>query len=75
VYILFFTKDQFGTSLKALPTADDQAFIWNNLEVVGCFYCQRTPVLCQRGTGEKGSPWSGVEESLPLLLTASLMDA
>jgi carbamoyl-phosphate synthase/aspartate carbamoyltransferase len=70
VYVLFFTKDQFRKGVKALPTADDQAFIWNNLDVVDAFTVNAPPFYLSVEQGEKGSPWSGVEESLPLLLTA-----
>ena len=70
VYVLFFTKDQFRTGVKALPTSDDQAFIWNNLDVVDAFTVNAPPFYLSVEQGEKGSPWSGVEESLPLLLTA-----
>jgi len=70
VYVLFFTKDQFRTGVKALPTADDQTFIWNNLDVVDAFTVNGPPFYLSVEQGEKGSPWSGVEESLPLLLTA-----
>jgi carbamoyl-phosphate synthase / aspartate carbamoyltransferase len=72
VYTLFFTKDQFGAGAKVLPTLDDhwQAFIWQNLDVVDAFTVNRIPFNVSLEQGEKGSPWSGVEESLPLLLTA-----
>ena len=70
IYALFFTKDQFGTRVKALPTADDQAFIWKNLDVIDAFTVNGPPFYVSVEQGEKGSPWSGVEESLPLLLTA-----
>ena len=70
VYVLFFTKDQFRPGVKALPTGDDQAFIWKNLDVVDAFAVNGPPFYVSVEQGEKGSPWSGVEESLPLLLTA-----
>lgn len=70
VYTLFFTRDQFRAGVKALPTADDQAFIWQNLEVVDAFTVNGPPFYVSVEQGENGSPWSGVEESLPLLLTA-----
>ena len=70
VYTLFFTRDQFSAGVKALPTADDQAFIWQNLEVIDAFTVNGPPFYVSVELGEKGSPWSGVEESLPLLLTA-----
>ncbi|KAH9974929.1 carbamoyl-phosphate synth [Lactifluus volemus] len=70
VYTLFFTKDQFGPGVKSLPTKNDQAFIWQNLDVVDAFTVNAPPFYAGLEQGEKGSPWSGVEESLPLLLTA-----
>jgi carbamoyl-phosphate synthase/aspartate carbamoyltransferase len=70
VYTLFFARDQFAASVKALPTADDQAFIWQNLDVIDAFTVNGPPFYVSVEQGEKGSPWSGVEESLPLLLTA-----
>ena len=70
IYVLFFTKDQFGTGVKALPSADDQTFIWQNLDVIDAFTVNGPPFYVCVEQGEKGSPWSGVEESLPLLLTA-----
>ncbi|KAH9984927.1 carbamoyl-phosphate synth [Russula vinacea] len=70
IYVLFFSKDQFGSGVKALPTADDQAFIWQNLDVIDAFTVNGPPFYVSVEQGEKGSPWSGVEESLPLLLTA-----
>jgi carbamoyl-phosphate synthase/aspartate carbamoyltransferase len=70
VYTLFFARDQFGASVEALPTADDQAFIWQNLEVIDAFTVNGPPFYVSVEQGEMGSPWSGVEESLPLLLTA-----
>jgi carbamoyl-phosphate synthase/aspartate carbamoyltransferase len=70
VYVLFFTNDQFHAGVTALPTADDQAFIWKNLDIVDAFTVNGPPFYVSIEQGEKGSPWSGVEESLPLLLTA-----
>ncbi|KAI0300690.1 carbamoyl-phosphate synth [Multifurca ochricompacta] len=70
VYTLFFTKDLFGPDVKALPTTEDQAFIWQNLDIVDAFTVNGPPFYVSVEQGEKGSPWSGVEESLPLLLTA-----
>jgi carbamoyl-phosphate synthase/aspartate carbamoyltransferase len=56
--------------VKALPTTNDQAFIWKSLDVVDAFTVDRPPFCVSVEQGEKGSPWSGLEESLPLLLTA-----
>jgi len=70
IYALFFTKDQFGIGVTALPTEYDQAFIWQNMDVIDAFTVNGPPFYVSVEQGEKGSPWSGVEESLPLLLTA-----
>ena len=70
VYTLFFARNQFAAKVKALPTADDQAFIWQNLDVIDAFTVNGPPFYVSVEQGKKGSPWSGVEESLPLLLTA-----
>ncbi|KAI0262027.1 carbamoyl-phosphate synth [Gloeopeniophorella convolvens] len=70
VYSLFFTKEQFGPGVKALPTQDDQAFMWQNLDAIDAFTVNGPPFYISIEQGLKGSPWSGVEESLPLLLTA-----
>ncbi|KAH8985077.1 Aspartate/ornithine carbamoyltransferase, partial [Lactarius akahatsu] len=70
VYTLFFTRDQFGAGVKALPTADDQAFILAEPGGHRRLHGQRALRSTSAWNwGEKGSPWSGVEESLPLLLT------
>ncbi|THH14748.1 hypothetical protein EW146_g5629 [Bondarzewia mesenterica] len=69
VYALFFTRDQFE-GVKALPTKEDQAVIWKNLDVVDAFTVGGPPFYASLEQGKQASPWSGVEESLPLLLTA-----
>ena len=70
VYTLFFARNQFAAKVKALPTADDQAFIWQNLDAIDAFTVNGPPFYVSVEQGKNGSPWSGVEESLPLLLTA-----
>ncbi|KAI0065216.1 carbamoyl-phosphate synth [Artomyces pyxidatus] len=70
VYSLFYTREQFGDKVKALPTKEDQIVIWQNLDVIDAFTVNGPPFYVSVEQGQKGSPWSGVEESLPLLLTA-----
>ena len=69
VYTLFFTQEQFE-GVKALPTKEDQAVIWKNLDAVDAFTVGGPPFYASIEQGQKASPWSGVEETLPLLLTA-----
>lgn len=69
VYSLFFTVEQFPAS-KLLPSTDDQKYLWEKLDVIDAFSVGATPYLFTLETGNIPSPWSGIEEALPLLLTA-----
>ncbi|KAK0187138.1 hypothetical protein F5146DRAFT_765194 [Armillaria mellea] len=69
VYSLFFNRSQFPKS-TCLPTTEDQKTIWSKLETIDAFSVGATPYLLAREEGETTSPWSGMEETLPLLLTA-----
>ncbi|KAI0051295.1 carbamoyl-phosphate synth [Auriscalpium vulgare] len=70
IYSLFYTKELFGDAVKSLPTKDDQTIIWQNLDVVDAFTVGAPPFYASIQQGKQGSSWSGVEEALPLLLTA-----
>ncbi|TFY80757.1 hypothetical protein EWM64_g3257 [Hericium alpestre] len=70
VYALFFTRDQFDKAVKPLPSKEDQAAIWKNLDVIDAFTVNGPPFYVATEKGKPASPWSGVMESLPLLLTA-----
>ncbi|KAI0312366.1 carbamoyl-phosphate synth [Amylostereum chailletii] len=70
IYSLFYTKEQFGDTIKALPTKEDQAALWKDLDTIDAFTVNGPPFYASIEQRKQGSPWSGVEESLPLLLTA-----
>ena len=69
VYALFFTRDQFPES-SSLPSVEDQRLLWKKLDVIDAFSVGATPYRLTLESGETPSPWSGIEETLPLLLTA-----
>ncbi len=69
VYSLFFDRSQFPKS-ACLSTIEDQRALWSKLEAIDVFSVGATPYLLTTEEGETTSPWSGMEETLPLLLTA-----
>ncbi|KAK1216897.1 Carbamoyl-phosphate synthase [Marasmius sp. AFHP31] len=69
VYALFFTREQFPAS-TCLPTAEEQRSLWQNLDKIDAFSVGNLPYRLAVESGHSGSSQSGVEEALPLLLTA-----
>ncbi|KAH7910796.1 hypothetical protein BJ138DRAFT_67433 [Hygrophoropsis aurantiaca] len=69
VFALSITREQYPQSLS-LPTAEDQLALWKNLDVIDAFSVGTLPYRLASELNEKVSAWSGVEETLPLLLTA-----
>ncbi|KAL0578161.1 Carbamoyl-phosphate synthase [Marasmius crinis-equi] len=69
VYALFFSREQFPSS-TCLPSAEDQKSLWKNLDIIDAFSVGNLPYRLAAELGHGGSPHSGVEEALPLLLTA-----
>ncbi|EJF60824.1 carbamoyl-phosphate synthase [Dichomitus squalens LYAD-421 SS1] len=69
VYALFFTREQFP-GVTCLPTAEDQQYLWNNLESIDVFSVGRVPYELATQLGKEASATSGIEETLPLLLGA-----
>lgn len=69
VYSLFFTKEQFPGS-TCLPTADDQKALWDNLAVIDTFSIGTIPYQLALDLNKEVSPSTGIEETLPLLLSA-----
>ncbi|KAI0073350.1 carbamoyl-phosphate synth [Panus rudis PR-1116 ss-1] len=69
VYSLFFSKEDFPGS-TVLPSAEDQKELWNNLDTIDAFSVGSVPYLLAREMGKDATAWSGVQETLPLLLTA-----
>ncbi|KAI0028404.1 hypothetical protein K488DRAFT_80690 [Vararia minispora EC-137] len=68
VYSLFYTREQFG--VQSLPSKADQDALWKNLDVIDAFTINGAPFYVAIEQGKQGSSWSGVQEALPLLLTA-----
>lgn len=69
VYSLFFSREQFDGA-DCLPTAEDQKALWKSLETIDVFSTGTIPYRIAKAFGKDASAWSGVEETLPLLLTA-----
>ncbi|KAK0470652.1 hypothetical protein IW261DRAFT_1516162 [Armillaria novae-zelandiae] len=68
--ISLITCDVSFPKSTCLPTTEDQKAIWSKLETIDAFSVGATPYLLATEEGETTSPWSGMEETLPLLLTA-----
>lgn len=69
IYTLSFTRDQYPQS-TILPSAEDQAVFWKNLDAIDAFAVGNLPYLLAAEQGQEGSAWSGIEETIPLLLNA-----
>ncbi|KAF6756698.1 aspartate carbamoyltransferase [Ephemerocybe angulata] len=69
VYSLFFAKEQYDGA-AALPAEEDRKALWANLEAVDAFSVGPAPYKLAKERKEAGGAASGVEEALPLLLTA-----
>ena len=68
IYALFFSQADFN--VPALPTAEDQLALWENLATIDIFTIGVLPYEVGQALGHSVSAKTGVEESLPLLLTA-----
>ncbi|KZV65623.1 carbamoyl-phosphate synthase [Peniophora sp. CONT] len=68
VYSLFYTAEALGA--RSLPGSADQAALWRNLDAIDAFTVNGPPFYASIEKGEKGSAWSGVQEALPLLISA-----
>jgi carbamoyl-phosphate synthase/aspartate carbamoyltransferase len=69
VYALFFSRTDFPQA-ECLPTAEDQAALWEHIQIADILSIGSLPHQLGQALGKKVSPASGVEEALPLLLTA-----
>ena len=69
VFSLFFTTEDFP-EIDILPSAKVQKVLWQRLDVVDAFSIGSIPHRLASALGKAASPWSGVAEALPLLLTA-----
>lgn len=69
VFALFFTSEQFANT-SVLPSAEDQEVLWRNMAIIDAFSVGSTPYHLTSGLQHIASPSPGIEETLPLLLTA-----
>lgn len=69
VYSLFFTSEQWNGAL-CLPSKEEQDALWKKLDIIDMFSVGDIPYRLGIHLGKPVSPWSGVEETLPLLLSA-----
>lgn len=70
IYALFYSQHDYPEAAKVLPTKEDQQALWDNLANIDVFSVGVLPYELGQALGKKVSARSGVEESLPLLLTA-----
>ncbi|CAI5756041.1 unnamed protein product [Candida verbasci] len=68
VFTLFLSKDELDYPF--LPTKQDQEYLWENLHDVDCFTIGVLPYLVAKALDEKIVPGLGIDETIPLLLTA-----
>jgi carbamoyl-phosphate synthase/aspartate carbamoyltransferase len=66
IFCLFLSRDDFPET-TFLPTAEDQAALWEHLSTIDIFSIGSIPFQL---AGEKGTPAAGIAEALPLLFTA-----
>ncbi|KAL3454361.1 hypothetical protein BJX65DRAFT_315637 [Aspergillus insuetus] len=66
IFCLFLSRDDFPEA-TFLPTAEDQAALWEHLSTIDIFSIGSIPFQL---AGEKGTPAAGIAEALPLLFTA-----
>ncbi|KAJ7579732.1 hypothetical protein C8J56DRAFT_1104613 [Mycena floridula] len=69
VYSLFFNRETFPKS-RSLPSIEDQKGIWQKLDLIDAFSIGSSPYHLATENGESASVWSGLQEAIPLLLTA-----
>lgn len=69
VYTLFLTRGQYSQS-KLLPSSEEQDFFWKNLDVIDAFSVGTLPYYLTMELGERPSAGQGLQEALPLLLSA-----
>ncbi len=69
VYSFFFNTNDFE-GVVCLPSVEDQMALWKSLDVIDAFSVGSLPYELSQQLGKDVLPGSGVEEALPLLLTA-----
>ena len=69
VYSLFISQEQYPEGIF-LPTEEDQAFFWENLDSIDAFSIGSLPTNLATITGHDVEVGLGIKDALPLLLTA-----
>ncbi|BGP21771.1 carbamoyl-phosphate synthase / aspartate carbamoyltransferase [Rhodotorula toruloides] len=69
IYSLFLTREEFPGS-TCLPSAKDQAALWDHLDTIDVFAVGALPFRLATELGKPYSPEAGHEEAMQLLLTA-----
>ncbi|KAK6512073.1 hypothetical protein TWF481_000970 [Arthrobotrys musiformis] len=69
IYALFLSQDEYP-QCTALPTKEDQAALWENMDIIDCFSTGSLPYQLSLDVKGSGSPVLGIAEALPLLFTA-----
>ena len=69
IYSLFFSNEDYPNS-KVLPTKADQIALWAALDVIDAFSVGTLPYELARELKKTPSPQTGIQDALPLLLTA-----
>lgn len=69
VYSLYLSQKDYP-NCDRLPTAADQAALWEHLETIDVFSIGSLPYQLATSLGHKADPSMGIAEALPLLLTS-----
>ncbi|KAI5122391.1 hypothetical protein M0805_002942 [Coniferiporia weirii] len=69
VYALFFSREDFD-GVKCLPSREDQAGLWSNLDVIDAFSIGTLPYELASELNKDTPASVGIQDALPLLLTA-----
>ena len=69
VYALFLSQDDYPTC-PALPTAQDQKALWDNLVIIDCFSVGSLPFQLAHDMKQDVNAAFGIADTLPLLITA-----
>ncbi|KAF3275753.1 hypothetical protein TWF970_006651 [Orbilia oligospora] len=69
IYALFLSQDEYP-QCAALPTKEDQAALWEHMDIIDCFSTGSLPYQLSLDVKGSGSAVLGIAEALPLLFTA-----
>lgn len=69
IYALYLSREDYP-DCDRLPTAEDQAVLWQNLETIDVFSVGSLPYHLATSLGHDAGPAAGIAEALPLLLTS-----